>query len=265
VPHASDLEAFLAGGVPFDAAAICTPPQVRCALAARAMAAGKHVLLEKPPGVTSVEALALVPQAAQAGVTLFAAWHSRYAAGVAPARDWLRQQRPLAGRIEWKEDFRVWHPGQDWIWRAGGMGVFDPGINALSILSALHPGPWSVERARLETPSNAETPVRAELDLRSADGLAVNAVFDFLHEGPPLWDLALSTDAGELKLSAGGAKLSIAGTPVAEHPDREYAGVYADWAELIAAGRSDVDVAPLELVEAAQRLGETVTAPPVEI
>ena len=39
-------------GPPIDAVALCTPPQVRRAQAATALAAGKHVMLEKPPGAT---------------------------------------------------------------------------------------------------------------------------------------------------------------------------------------------------------------------
>ena len=42
-------------GPPIDAVALCTPPQVRRAQAAAALAAGKHVMLEKPPGATVAE------------------------------------------------------------------------------------------------------------------------------------------------------------------------------------------------------------------
>ena len=38
-----------------DAVAICTPPAVRHAIAREALAAGKHVLLEKPPTPTLAE------------------------------------------------------------------------------------------------------------------------------------------------------------------------------------------------------------------
>ena len=41
--------------------------------------------------------------------------------------------------VTWKEDVRHWHPGQQWIWEAGGFGVFDPGINALSIVTKIMP------------------------------------------------------------------------------------------------------------------------------
>jgi D-galactose 1-dehydrogenase len=105
---------------------------------------GRHVLLEKPPGATVGEVHALADLARRQGVTLFASWHSRHAPAVEPARAWLAGRKILGVTITWKEDVRVWHPGQKWIWQAGGLGVFDPGINALSILTHI------IRRARVE-------------------------------------------------------------------------------------------------------------------
>lgn len=53
VPHFASLDDLLRNGPPIDAVALCTPPQMRGAQAAAALAAGKHVLLEKPLDVTS--------------------------------------------------------------------------------------------------------------------------------------------------------------------------------------------------------------------
>ncbi len=58
---------------------------------------------------------------------------------------------------------RHWHPNQAWIWEPGGFGVFDPGINALSILTEILPGPFTVGSARLVTPANVQTPIAAEV------------------------------------------------------------------------------------------------------
>ena len=135
LPHFATLEELLRDGPPIDAVALCTPPQVRRGQAAAALAAGKHVMLEKPPGASVSELDPLIAEAARAGRTLFATWHSRYAPAVEPARDWLASRRIRSVTINWKEDVRVWHPGQSWIWEPGGLGVFDPGINALSILT----------------------------------------------------------------------------------------------------------------------------------
>ena len=64
MPHAATLDELLRNGPPFDAVALCTPPQVRRDLAAMALAAGKHVMLEKPPGATLSEIGPLLTAAA---------------------------------------------------------------------------------------------------------------------------------------------------------------------------------------------------------
>jgi predicted dehydrogenase len=133
VPNFFDLQELLGSGEAIDAVSFCTPPQGRSAMARAALEAGRHVMLEKPPGATMAEVGALARLAETKGLTLFASWHSRQAAGVEPARAWLADKEIRAVRIVWKEDVHVWHPGQEWIWAPGGFGVFDPGINALSI------------------------------------------------------------------------------------------------------------------------------------
>jgi D-galactose 1-dehydrogenase len=89
VPHFRTLQDLLDHGPDVDAVALCTPPQVRYDLASLALDKGLHVFLEKPPGATVAEVDALAAQAGARGVTLFASWHSRHAAGVAPAKAWL--------------------------------------------------------------------------------------------------------------------------------------------------------------------------------
>jgi D-galactose 1-dehydrogenase len=54
--------------------------------------------------------------------------------------------------VEWKEDVRQWHPGQQWIWQPGGLGVFDPGINALSIVTWMLPRPIFLTASELVFP-----------------------------------------------------------------------------------------------------------------
>ncbi len=114
-----------------------------------ALKAGKHVLLEKPPGASVSELTPLIATARQAGRTLFAAWHSRFAPAVEPARAFLAERTIKSVVVEWKEDVRVWHPGQAWIWEPGGFGVFDPGINALSIMTRILPRPFFLTEAEL--------------------------------------------------------------------------------------------------------------------
>ena len=264
-PSFDSLEALLASGLAFDAVALCTPPQVRQALARTAIEAGKAVMLEKPPGATLSEVESLRVLAEARGVTLYAAWHSRFAPGVAPAQAWLRDRVVRAVTIAWKEDVRIWHPGQAWIWRAGGLGVFDPGINALSIATAILPRPFALVEATLHVPENLQAPCQAELRFRDTAGALIQADFDFLQTGPQSWDITVETDAGPLRMAEGGAALWIDGAPIdlppQIEPQTEYAGVYDAFAGLIAAGQSEVDLAPMRHVADAFMLGERVLAP----
>jgi len=247
VAHFASLGDLLYGGPAIDAVALCTPPQVRYDLAALALKRGVHVFLEKPPGATLSEVVALRERADKVGVTLFAAWHSRFAAGVAPARAWLAERTIHKVSIVWREDVRVWHPGQAWIWEPGGLGVFDPGINALSILTHILPRPVFLEDAALSIPENRAAPIAAELRLRDTAGADIHMDLDWRQTGPQSWNITVETDAGTLKLSSGGAVLTLPGGT--EHnEDLEYPGLYSRFANLIRGGRSDVDIDPLRLV-----------------
>ncbi|PQZ84516.1 MULTISPECIES: Gfo/Idh/MocA family protein [unclassified Brevundimonas] len=248
------LDALLEAGV--DAVSINTPPQVRFSLAAQALRAGKHVLLEKPPGATVQEVEALRRLAMESGVTLFAAWHSQFAAGVAPAAEWLADRRITSVDVVWREDVRRWHPGQDWIWRPGGLGVFDPGVNALSILSRILPHPLVVTAARLSIPGNRQTPIAASLTGAAGDMTRWTADFDFLQTGVQTWTIEAATDLGRLTLEQGGAVLTIDGLNQNLAPVREYEAVYRRFAELIATRMSDVDLSPLALTADAFLIGE---------
>lgn len=245
--HFATFEEMLASCDGIDAVAICTPPQARHDIARAAIAAGLVVLLEKPPCATVSEAEALVALAATKGTTLFAAWHSRYAATVSLARDWLAKRRILETAIIWREDVRVWHPGQPWIWQAGGFGVFDPGINALSIATSILPGPLRVLGGTLAVPANCGAPVSGEIAMADGNGAPLSVDLDFLQTGPQTWDIRVKTDAGELILSQGGAQLRLPNETILRQ-DHEYPAIYARFAELIASSESDADIAPLRLV-----------------
>ncbi len=261
VPNFPTLEQLIDTVPSVQAVSICTPPQNRYELARYALSRGKHVMLEKPPGATLSEIAALQDLANFQRVALFTMWHSRAAAGVEPARDWLVSHAPRIGHIRWKEDVRVWHPGQTWIWRAGGFGVFDPGINALSILTRIMPNPVVLKSAELFFPVNCETPVAANLTL-DAGGASIGAEFDFLQTGPQTWEIDIETDAGRLLLSRGGSLMHVNGNPVVVASDREYPRLYTHFETLIRERRSDVDVAPLRLVADAFLSGRRVTVAP---
>ena len=261
LPNFDDLPALLQGAPGVNAVALCTPPQVRFAIAAHALDQGLHVLLEKPPGVGVSEVVALDNIAKKNGVTLFASWHSRQARGVEPAREWLKDRKIRHIAVTWKEDVRVWHPGQTWIWKAGGLGVFDPGINALSILTRIVPQPLALTSAELSFPSNCATPIAAGLSL-AGQGFTAQVELDFLQTGTQTWSIEIETDSGRLELSMGGKQMTVDGHAFATPETGEYPSLYERFAELIHAGLRDVDIAPLQLVADAFLCGRRIEVAP---
>ncbi len=255
VPSYTGLEALRASGIAIDAVALCTPPQGRRALAAAAVAAGWHVLLEKPPGATLAELAPLREQAQNAGRTLFATWHSRFAPAVEPARQFLAGRTIHAVRVMWKEDVRVWHPNQAWIWEPGGLGVFDPGINALSIVTRILPHPVFVTAAELSFPANRATPIAAGLTLSDGQDTPIGVELDWRQTGPQSWDIVIETDLGRLSLHEGGKRLVLEGRTLVDAAEEEYRAIYRRFLGLIAAGESDMDLTPLTLVADAFLLG----------
>ena len=243
-----DLGAMLTGEPDLDAVILCQPPQARYHAARQALLAGKHVFLEKPPGATVSEVEALIALAKAQNVSLYASWHSRYAAAVAQAKAWIAQRRIERISIQWREDVRHWHPGQPWIWEAGGFGVFDPGINALSILTEIVPEPVTLLSANLEVPSNKDAPIGATLAMATASGAPIDTVFDWRQTGPQTWDIAVDTDNGALLLSEGGNTLRLDGEVQLKAPDEEYPAMYRRFVDLVAARAIDADTAPLRLV-----------------
>lgn len=255
IDNFKSIEAMIDAVPAVEAVSLCMPPQYRYEAARTALAAGKHVFLEKPPGATLSEVADLEALAEEKGVSLFASWHSRYAPAVEAAKTFLASAAIRNVRIIWKEDVRHWHPNQEWIWAAGGLGVFDPGINALSIMTHILPRPVFITSATLEFPENRDAPIAATIAFSDAEKLDVAAEFDWRQTGKQSWDIVAETDAGGMVLSEGGAKLAIDGKIVHEEPEQEYPMLYRRFAEIIKAGRSDVDLAPLRHVADAFMLG----------
>ena len=249
----SDFATLLAERPDIPVISLCLPPVPRFAYAAAALQAGRHVMLEKPPGATLAEVHALQAMSAARGLSLFTTWHSRMAHAVEPARAWLADKVVTAAHITWREDVRKWHPGQDWVFEPGGMGVFDPGINALSILTHILPAPVHLTGAELDFPANRQTPIAARLTFSGG----VSADFDWRQTGPQTWDIEVTTPEGKLALRMGGNLLEIDGVAAggADTIMGEYPALYARMAELVRNGQSDIDLAPMVHVADALTLG----------
>ena len=204
-----------------DALAVCTPPSAHYATVREALDRSVNVLLEKPPTATVAELVDLGAHAAARKSVLFTTWHSQYNAAVDEAASRLAGRRIRRLHISWKEDVRRWHPGQAWIWEAGGFGVFDPGINALSILTKIFPGPVFVRDAELVYPANRAMPIAARLALNSplSPEAALTAEFDWRQTGPQSWTIAVETADGQaLSLTDRGSKLTVDGELVVSAP-----------------------------------------------
>ena len=246
-PAYTSLDALLASADKVDAVSLATPAAGRRDLVAKALAAGLHVMVEKPPAATLSEVDDMADLARKAGRVLFTSWHSRGAPFVGQARDWLQGKTVTALRINWREDVRHWHPGQEWLFGPGGFGCFDPGINALSIVTAILPEPLFIESAALQVPQGRDQPIAASLTART--GSAKGQIeFDIRQVGQQTWEIEVDTDAGQLALREGGAVIEKPGAAPERAESREYPSLYAHFAELVASGTPEVDARPLRLV-----------------
>jgi len=266
VPAYTDFGRMLEERPDIRVVSLCLPPVPRFDYAKQAIMAGRHVMLEKPPGATLSECHALEALARKQGVSLYATWHSRQADKVPTAKAWLAKKTLRRLTITWREDVRQWHPGQDWVFEAGGLGVFDPGINALSILTEILPVPVHLTGADLHFPENRETPIAAICRFYHPGGAEVSMDLDWLEPGAPTWTIAIETDQGTMLLENGGGKLMMDGKADDSLPGLagEYPRLYAELAKLVSGGRIDMDLAPLRHVADAFLLGRRLTAPAFE-
>jgi D-galactose 1-dehydrogenase len=266
VPNFQSLSALKASKLKVDCVALCTPPVVRLAMAREAIDHGWHLLIEKPPTPTVGELLAMEAYAKKKKRVLYAAWHSRYNESVDMAKAKLKGKHVDFLRVTWKEDVHKWHPGQAWIWQPGGFGVFDPGINALSIVTKILPEPIFVESAMIEVPADASTPIGADIRFKRGDGAPakLSALFDWRQKADEIWEIEVGTrDGQKLHLKNGGSVLEANGKTAHRAVLREYEDIYAKFARLLKARKSDVDPSPLQLVSDCFMLGKPVVVEPV--
>ena len=233
-----------------EAVAITTPPGPRYAIARECIEAGLHCLLEKPPTVGLAEIADLDCLAQAKPVTLYTTWHAQHHATVKAAAKALAGKTIASMEIHWHEDVRKWHPGQQWIWEAGGFGVFDPGINAFSIATKIFPGSLFVKSAELSVPANAQTPIAADIAFYSPEAEGpLRASLDWRRAEGEEWTITVEAkDGTHVRLEDGGARLILNGEASADSGAGEYPDIYRTFVDLMDERRSLVDVAPLRLV-----------------
>jgi predicted dehydrogenase len=130
VPGSDDLDAVLAG---VDAVSIALPPDVQAPLAERAAAAGKHLLLEKPTGLSLPVADRLAAAVRAAGVASVVFFTFRFREGTST---WLAQAartRLAGGSGTWLGSI-AGSPFAASPWRQEHGALWDVGPHALSLL-----------------------------------------------------------------------------------------------------------------------------------
>lgn len=258
-PTFTDWRELIRGVEGLEAVAITTPPAPRYDIARECILAGLHCLLEKPPSTGLAQIADLAGLAEAQGVSIFTTWHAQNNPAVDEAARLLAGKRIKSMSVRWHENVHKWHPGQTWIFEAGGFGVFDPGINAFSVVTKIFPGGVFVRSAELQVPSNAQAPIAAKIALASpvADG-PLDVSFDFRWSDEEEWTIDIETADGlVLRLERGGALLFVGGTQHQAEGPGEYPDIYRIFAELIDERRSLVDVAPLRLVADSLLVGST--------
>ena len=248
--HYADHSAMLAAEPEVEAVSVASPTGTHFPVARDALLAGRHVMLEKPPATTLGEIVELQRIAAEKGRVLVTSFHAQHNAAVERAREILAGHPPPASvSIEWREDFERWHGGQTWPWQPGGFGVFDPGINALSVLCHVMPtAEFLVQRARLRLPPGAATPALVEMRL-AWEGGAGDAAFEWRRGGEDVWNITLRGAFGELLIRGVRTLLRDGAVIVPEGPDREYDGLYRTFRAAIAAGTPAVSLREMRIIE----------------
>ncbi|MEV0927285.1 Gfo/Idh/MocA family oxidoreductase [Streptomyces spongiicola] len=121
-----------------DAVAFAVPPDVQAPLAARAAAAGRHLLLDKPVATTVAGAREVVAAAEGAGVASVVFCTLRFAADTAP---WIAEQAAsegwLTGRAHWLGSLFGHGSASPYAaspWRRERGALWDVGPHVLSVL-----------------------------------------------------------------------------------------------------------------------------------
>ena len=246
-----------------NAVAMCQPAEFRTKAVLLAIDSGKHVLLEKPPTSTLAEAQKIIRAGNKSAGSVFMTWHSKYAASV-PLIKKILKNRPIERvDITWRENVRKWHPNQEWIWEAGGFGVFDPGINALSIMTEVLPIPVHLSKSRIFIPKNRKAPIAAHLKFLGPEEQIINAEFDWREDGDEQWEINIYSGPDHFLLANGGVDLFQNGEDISTKTENsEYDEIYNKFLELIETGKKEMDITPLQHVSDAFMKADIIQVAP---
>lgn len=136
--HTTDLDALLAQPG-LQVVCIATPSGAHLDPAFKAIAAGKHVIIEKPIEITPERADILIAAAREAGVQISAIFQARYGFGARLVKETLERGR--MGRLSLCSAYVKWHRKAEYYrgWKGtlsldGGGAVMNQAIHAVNLL-----------------------------------------------------------------------------------------------------------------------------------
>jgi predicted dehydrogenase len=190
---AADPDALIAG---VDVVAFAVPPGVQAAIAVRAAAAGRHLVLEKPIGADVAEAARLAGAVADARVASIVLLTRRYAPEVI---DWLALAAKtggwLTGAATWYGGALLGGPFSHSPWRHERGGLLDVGPHTLDLLDAALGRITDVLAARRGDHDVTHLLLAHENGVTSTASLSLAMPTD-----PPVVDLSLFGPGGRLTL-----------------------------------------------------------------
>lgn len=116
VPFFQTMEELLASGLEFDVVNICTPNGLHAEQALKALEAKKHVVVEKPMGLTKDQCEKVIFKSLQQSKQVFCVMQNRYS----PPSEWIKDivERKVLGDVfmvqlncYWNRDSRYYKPG----------------------------------------------------------------------------------------------------------------------------------------------------------
>jgi predicted dehydrogenase len=163
---------------------IATPPAFHAGIAARAIDAGKHVLIEKPFAMCAMEAHAILEQARASGVRAFEAMHAPHHAMF--RRIAAMVESGVLGRIRRVESFfstRILRAADEFRWRRalGGGALMDLGVYPLTFCRRLLGEDFELDSVSVRMEGDVDASLRAELRFAGVEvviGASMDQAFD---------------------------------------------------------------------------------------
>ena len=194
-----DRPAALIDDPEVDVVYIATPHPLHCDLALEAIAAGKHLLIEKPIAMSAGEARAITDAGRMAGVLVMEAMWTRYL----PQADIIRQvlAEGRLGEVHLvRADFGFSMPFDPAhrMWNAdlGGGALLDAGVYPISFVSSVLGAPTSVTATGAVTSTGVDA--RADLLMDTARGATAIASTSMVTSMPIT--ASILGDAGRLEV-----------------------------------------------------------------